>query len=281
MTSPSMIPTAPPPWGPRQLSPRRTQALRIGPRDFWLRAQDGEIWVAHSAPPPLDMASVDPSLLGPLEPEPPESVEWARWATPGGETEILMRPAFPERPLVLQPERPFRLLSGAAARVFVRVPLQIRLELPLAKQESTLLLDELPSIAMSDTWWGDVMEGELGWWLPTSARREMRAELHHPHLAVCPLHLQNRSGTDLAVDKLAVRVVHLSLFRHGDELWGDESSVVYQGSAEGSRIEMSGRPPPEADEGRLVAGPRIRSQQGFRARTFHRLMTLSPGGGGL
>lgn len=272
-------PTAPPPWGLRSLDSQGVVALRIGPRDFWLQARDGEIWVAHSAPPPLAEGSTDPSLLPALETEPPEGVDWARWATPGGETEISFRPAFPERPLVLQPERPFRLLSGASARVFVRVPLQIRLELQLGDREQPHLLAEFPSISMSDTWWGDVMDGELAWWLPTSARREIRPELHQPHLAVCPLHLTNRSGADLAVDKLAFRVVHLSLFRHGTELWSDESRVVYQGNTEGSRIDMSGAPPPEAPEASLVVPPRIRSQKGFRARTFHRLMSLSGAGG--
>lgn len=268
------------PWGSRTLEPGRSIALRIGARDLWLRREGGEIWLAHHEESALSGPSSDPPPTEPPSPELPEDVEWARWATPGGEREILCRPALPDRTVVLKPERSFRLLNRAEARVFVRVPLWIRLELVPADEGELVLLDEIPSLAMSDTWWGDFLEGELAWWLPTTARREMRPELHLPHLAVCPLRLVNRSGSDLAVEKLAFRVPHLSLFVHDGHFWADQARVTYRGDAEGSQIDMDGRSPEEARGGVRVAQPRTALQKGFRARTFDRLKHLPGVGGG-
>jgi hypothetical protein len=265
------------PWGRHDIPPDSTLPLRLGPRDLWFRAQSGEVWIAHGdAPQPKTRRSE-----APLAPEPPQDVEWSRWATPGGEREVELRPALPDRAVVLKPERSFRLLPRAEARVYVRVPLWLRIELPTAEGSDALLLESIPSLAMSDTWWGSFTEGELTYWLPTTARREMRPELHVPHVAVCALQMLNRSGSELEVENLAFRVAHLSLFVDGNgHFWGDETRVTYQGEAEGSQINMSGKPPPDAGDARLVASPRSPVQKGFRARTFQRLMTLPGLGGG-
>ena len=262
------------PWGPLSLREGQVTPLRVGPRALWFQARDGEIWIAHEdAVSPEEARSGGPWTESP-GPEPPEGIEWFRWATPGGEINLFLRPAFPDRTLVLEPEHSFRLLTRAEARVYVRVPLWIQVELPMAPPGSALLLEEMPSLAMSDTWWGGFMDGELAYWLPTTARREMVQALHHPHLAVCPLLLSNRSGSDLAVEKLALRAPHLSIFSHDGGLWADEARVTYQGLDEGSQIEVTGRAPVEAEGAVRVTPPRTPSQRSFRARTFDRIRGL-------
>jgi hypothetical protein len=258
----------PPPWGRLELPLGTTLPHRIGPRDHWFAFRDREIQVATT---PVPEGAVTPT------PEPPEGVEWARWAVPGEGRTVVLRPALPNRSVVLQPELPFSLLPRAEARIYVRIPLWIRVE--MADTERTLL-SEVPTVELSDTWWGDFLEGELCYWLHTHARREMRPELIQPYLAICPLLLVNRSGTDLRVEKLAFRVAHLSLFAHRGGLWADESVVRYQGESEGSQIEITGKPPPEATGATRVAGPRIPVSRGFTARTFARLLAFPGLGGG-
>lgn len=270
------------PWGLVNLPEGEPLSIRLGPREFWVSAQDGEIWVA-SAPVGSAAEPGGTTTATPQPPQPPPGTEWTRWATPAGESQIVLRPALPDRTLVIEPDLPFRLLPRAEARVFVRVPLSVRVELPPQGGPGAAtpgsLLTQFPSLLLSDTWWGDVMHGELAYWVPTTARRILRPELHQPHLAVCPLNLRNRSGSDLGVEKLALRVAHLSLFAwDGAGLWGDETTVTYQDSSEGSQIEMSGRAPVEAQGGRLVSAPRDPIQRGIRARTFDRLRSLSSPG---
>lgn len=279
MTHAELTALVPRPWGTVNLSPHETRALRFGPRDLWLGSRDGEIWVTHRTSP----ASVDPAeaTAGRLSGDPPDELGWSRWATPSDERELFLRPVFPDRTLVLEPELPFRLLPQSKARIYVRVPLWIRLELVSRPPDrSSTILEEVPSAALSDTWWGGFMDGELAYWLPTTARREMRPDLFHAHLAVCPLLLTNRSPAYLRVEKLSFRIAHLSLFVHDGHLWADESIVAYRGEEEGSHVEMTGRPPAEVHDAQLVTPPRIPVHKGFRARTFDRIMSLPGLGGG-
>jgi hypothetical protein len=192
-----------------------------------------------------------------------------------------LRPVFPDRALVIEPERPFRLLPEAKVRVYVRVPLWVRIELPLNETPNrAALLDEVPLSPLSDTWWGGLSEGELAYWLPTTARRAMRPELWSPHLAACPLLMTNQSPDDLRVEKLAFRVAHLSIFSAEGRFWADESSVTYLGEGEETRVEMAGSSPEEAPGGRLVMSPRAPAERGLRARTFGRLVAFPLLGGG-
>lgn len=258
----------PSPWGLRSVRAGTVSHVRVGPRVIWLTIRHGEIWLAHK-----EAGDV------PVSGEPPEDAPWSRWATPNGEEEVLLRPAFPDRSVVLSPERPFTLLPGALVRIFVRVPFWIRVELPVATGKSLLLL-ELPSAAMSDTWWGDFHDGELAYWLPISARRAMTPELFEPQLGVCPLVLENLSDTDLSVDKLAFRMTNLSIFAKGSELWADESRVQFQGDEDGSHVHITGHPAEEAADAVLVAGPRAPIIRGLKARTFARINRAISGMGG-
>lgn len=257
-----------PPWGPIELSHGSTVAHRIGPRDQWFAFRENEIRIATAAAPE--------GLPEPTA-EPPEEVEWSRWAVPKGEHAVFLRPALPDRPVVLQPEVPFSLLPRTEARIYVRIPLWIRVE--VATGDRTLLM-EVPTVDLSDTWWGGFLEGELCYWLHTHARRGVRPELLQPYLAMCPLLLVNRSGMDLKVEKLAFRVAHLSLFLHQGGLWADESLVRYQGEAEGSEVQTTGKPPPEAAGAPQVVAPRLPTARSFSARTFARLRGLPGMGAG-
>ncbi len=266
------------PWGEVALVPDTPVSRRIGPREFWFLFRQGEVRVADR---PATPESGD-------DPPPTDASAWSRWAIPGAaaedaEARVRLRPDVPERTLIVQPELPFSLLPHAEARIFVRIPLRVRVEFVLdagaPAPAGSVLLRTVPTLELSDTWWGGFLEGELCAWLPTSARRVVGPEHLEPHLAICPLLLRNQSSVDLRVEKLAFRVEHLSLYADRTGFWSDESRVRYQGDAEGSQIDMSGSPPPEAEDPALVHAP-VLPARGIRALTFSRLRSLAHFGGG-
>lgn len=250
------------PWRAHELPEDEDLRLRVGPLRIRLVRSSGEVWLAHAR----GEEGPDAAPLG------DDAVEWHRWAVPAAVTGVRLVPVFPDRPLVAEPEDTFHLVRGARVRVYVRVPLWVRLELEGTDGSH---LTELPSVVLSDTWFGDFMEGELCYFLPTTARRELLPEHFEEHLVVCPLQLSNTSEDELTVEKLALRVPHLTLFRRGRELWADETRVRYQGDEAGSAIRMSHTPPSEASDATLLTPPRTPVERGFRARTFSRLKSLS------
>ena len=262
----SAAPDRPPPepWGSFVLEDGEERRAVLGPLTLHLERLGDEIRLAHSR----EGAAPDarPSRRG---------LEWSRWATRDGAAPLTLTPTFADRPLVVAPEEPFHLLAGASARIYVRVPLWVKVESgPPAGPEGTTTLATLPCIPFSDTWWGDTEEGELAHWLTTHARRSLSEALFEPHLAICPLQLMNRSEEDLHVDKVALRVGYLSLYVDEGRIWSDETRVHYQDHDEGSRLEMDGRPPQEAEGARLLAPARHGMGRGFRARTFARLRSI-------
>lgn len=239
---------------------------------LWIRHYGDEVWLAHRS------GGWDHGP-DPDEPEePPEDAEWTRWPLPDGTEEIVLTPGFPDRPVVVEPDLSFRLIREARARIYVRVPLWVNVQLP--GKTKTLTLTEIPTIVLSDTWWGGFTEGELCYWQETRARRKIGEKHYRAHLAICPLQLVNRSSDDLTVEKLALRVPHLSIFEHQGAYWADETRVRYRGEAEGSDIDMAGKAPEEAPGATRVAEPRTPIDRSFRARTFAMLKTI-PGFGSL
>lgn len=259
------------PWGRHDLGDGEERELRLGPLDLRLRRVGEEIWLsrhwtdAHAG-----------GRFGGRRHEAPGDVEWSRWAVPEGTDGVRLDPVFPDRALVVEPEQPFHLVRGARIRVYVRVPLWVAVGLPVP---SGITLVEVPTVILSDTWFGDLSEGELSYALPTSARRELRPDLFAPHLAVCPLRLGNDAVNQLEVKKLCLRVSHLSLFSRGPELWSDETRVRYRGEDEESELRITGSAPPDAPDAERIVTPRVPLQRGFTARTFSRLAEFSGLGG--
>lgn len=242
------------PWGRHGVDGPEPAEIGVGPLRLHVAGRAGEIHLAHG------------------HGESTEELEWTRWALDGWTGEIGLVPAFHDRPLVVEPEDTFWLTRGAEARIYVRVPLWVRVE---ALGERSLHLTTLPSVESSDTWWGTLGDGELSYWLRTHARRAVTPELFEPHLAICPLQLVNDADEDLHVEKIALRVAYLSLYMNdGRELWSDATRVLYTGHDEGSRLEMAGHPPREAPDARLAVPPAERMGRGFRARTFARFRTI-------
>lgn len=254
----------PGPWGELDLEDGDDRLLEVGPLRMRLRRSSGELWLAHAR----DDGTAPRDLEG-------ETVEWNRWALPGTSHRLRLRPVLPDRPLVVEPEQSFHLVRGAEIRVYVRVPVRIQLEF---SGRTDIALQEIPTVVLSDTWFGDFMEGEIAYYQPTTARREMRTELFASHLVVCPLQLTNPAPQDLEVKKIALRVAHLSIFGRDAELWADETRVEYRGEDVGSDLQMAGRAPVEARDATLLTPPRTPVGRGLRARTFARLRSL-PGFG--
>lgn len=240
---------------------------RFGSLVIRIRKDDDEIHLSHSNDP---AGAAGGFVDG-------QRARWERWAGSGELNEIEFFPAFPDRPLVLQPENPFRLLPGARARIFVRVPLWVQIRVP---GRHGALLAEVPTMTLSETWWGGFQDGELAYWLHITARRGAPPEIFLPDRIICPLALQNQANEDLPVEKVLLRVNHLSVFKGSGSLWADEVRIRYKGEEEGSELETTGRTPPEAPGAQRLASPRIPLARGFSARTFARLKAL-PGLGAL
>ena len=191
---------------------------------------------------------------------------------------LRLLPVLPDRPLVVKPEHPFTLLRRASARIYMRIPTWIRVEAVEERDGGASVLAEIPTVHLSDTWWGDFQEGELAYWLTTQGRREFTPDLFKAHFVMSAVQLDNRSDDDLRVEKLSLRVEHLSIYEKDGWLWAEEVRVDYHGEDDGSEVHMDDEPPREAAGARELTPARAQ-RRSFRTRTFARLRAMSGWGG--
>ena len=246
------------PWGELVLPPEEPKTIELGTLRLGIRRAAQELWVQpRRAPEVVDLDG------GP----------WQRWAV-GNASGIHVRPAMPDRMLIVSTEHSYHLAPGAESRFYVRIPLFV--QVVVSTEKGDVVVADVPSMVLSDTWWGAFWEGELAYWLKTTARIEVNDDLFVPHMGMCPVRLMNESPEALPLDHFAVRAAHLTLFSEGERsYWTDEVRVRYEGAPEGSAIRFQGKAPSEAPDARLIAPPRMPSQRGFRARTFDRLRSFS------
>jgi len=243
-------------WGEHTIPTEEPVELAIDSLHVWCRKAKDELWIAHR--------------YNQAEALPPE-LQWSRWALKQKIENIRFVPCFPDLPLVVTPEYAFRLGQGAQVRIFVSVPLWVRLELDQKKAPTIL---EIPTIPLQRTWFGTFAEGEVCYWSSTRVRRELGGP-SKPNVATCPIQITNGSDIELNVEKLALRVGRLSLFGQDNQFWSDEVQIEYRGSNEVSKIMMSGRTPPEASGAQLITAPRNPDKKGFAAKTFTTLKDLT------
>ena len=245
-------------WDQYDIPSEETLYWHCGPIRIWCKTISGELWIANK--------NIEIDQGADNEPiPPPEDISWSRYALQKNYQKMRFVPLFPNRPVVVKVEFPFYLTKDAEAEIYTRVPLWVRIDIVGTKN---LSLFEVPTIKLSNTWFGTFTEGELCYWLSSGARRTIEPDSSRPYLAICPIHMINTAEEDLSVEKICLRVSNLSLFYDGAQLWSDETKVFYRGSKEVSRIDVTGKPPPNAPSSQLITSPRSSLQKGLVKKTF-------------
>jgi hypothetical protein len=253
-------------WSEYDVPENEPLKITIGPLAIWCIKVDRELrlaWKRHD-----QNRDTDDSNL-------PEELEWQRWAFSQKKPRIEIKPVFPDRPVLVKPENPFTVAEDAQVRIFVRVPIWIRINL-MGKQKTQLV--EIPVVTLSNTWFGTFQEGDLCYWISSGARLTIEPDSKRSYLAICPIQLIDRSPVNLNVEKICLRVEHLSLFYYHGQLWAGETQVTYKGNTEISEIKYSQKAPKESRNAKLLVEPRIRIDKSITARTFSTIKEL-PGFG--
>lgn len=193
--------------------------------------------------------------------------QWTRWAVCNEVKEVRFVPRFPDLPLLVEPEAPFRVTPGAEARVFLSIPVSVVVFVRDPKEQE---LTVFPTETLSHTWFGETDSGELCYSLPSKA---LRKPLDHPSDASvqAPVIIRNESNEILEVKRICLRLNGLAIHRKDEKLWTNETLVRYQGGPSVSRIEVQSGPPPEAVGGDRLVSAKEQGAREMVARTFRSL----------
>lgn len=249
------------PWSEfLQGSDGQVRHLTLGDLHIWLQCKEDEIWIGHI------YSRANNTKAEPGD-SPPEDLEWSRWAPKDTDDSVKLMPIFPDLPLVINSDYPLRVTPGGNIYIYTRIPVWLRIS--MGKKDS--VLTELPTVKLSRTWFGTPLEGELCYWSTTKARRSLKNVEKKSHLVNCPIQITNKTKEDLNFEKFCFRVERLKMFLYKDELWADETRIVYQGEEQHSEISMSGKLPKSMEKGKLLSAPRKPIQKSLATRTFRKI----------
>jgi len=209
-------------WHPHNLSIGETWHCAVGPLSLYLQRREWEWALAWERKEEFDERgkTISESLA-----ELPEALTVSRYVFSETPPAFVLKPTLLERPLVVKTRQPVRVPPGQHVTFYISAPVRVSVEL----EEPSLNLDIIPSLALSDTWFGpNTREGDLCFSARTHARNN-RAELPlRPHRAVTPVAIHNHSTQILTIDKLSIPLPLLSTYGGSDgALWTNAISLTH------------------------------------------------------
>lgn len=257
-------------WQTATVESERLHRWALGPLELLVRRVGDELHLAVERGEQMQVVPLEPRPADAPEPT-AEPVDWTRWVVDprgkaGDALSLEFQPVMPDRPVIARPESALRVPAGAAALFYVSIPVWVRL---ISQADRAMTLCEIPSMVLSNIWFGEPTAGELCYSLSTTARRRVDQSPSQPHRALCPLHLRNEAAEELHVQRIRVPVVNLTLFDDGDRMWTNRVDVVHQGGDAGSAIEVVPGPPEGAGaEAEAIGEAREMVRQRMWTRAF-------------
>lgn len=189
-------------WATIELEPERIEEVDFGPLRVWIR-RTRTTWQfarAHIGDPDVTTE---------------QERAWTTFVPASGESTVFFQPAMPDRPVVVHTEDPLEFAPGARYLLFTPIPLWIRAWIGAPGRQ---LLFDLPTVALSNTWFGSLTTGRLCYTSPASlARHSYDIGPRFPGAeAICPLRIANRSQSAKQVHRLAIYSEMLRVYRSGE-----------------------------------------------------------------
>ncbi len=177
--------------------------FKSGCLSFWIKNIAKEWMIAYSH---KDSYSCNNE---PILSEKPEDTEWARIMVRHSSGKIVIKPAMPEKPVVVQSHEEIRIPEKQESVIWVRIPMNYRIFAGSGKDE--LMLAEIPSEIMSKTWFGDLQTGMLAYSLNTNIITDADYEEFENHVS-CRILITNSSKKPFAFRKLSIPANNMNIY---------------------------------------------------------------------
>ncbi|VGO16783.1 hypothetical protein PDESU_05375 [Pontiella desulfatans] len=251
-------------WAPHALERNQTLEFAVGPLLMRIHRGMQDWYVAHESVAGGDERCFVRTLDEPLNPD----NEWTRWIIDEGINSLRFLPRLPDRPIIVRPEMPISLMPRQSVQFFIGIPLWIAV-VNGARQDPAV---EIPTMTLSNSWFGPTTEGELCYALKTTAKRHLAELLPHAHRAVFPLEVRNASSELLKFERLCLRPQYLNVFQGATRLWTSKGRVSYRGEENWSRIVYASGAPEYDRAGAQVGSAREAMRHGALLKTFDNLI---------
>lgn len=246
-------------WGRVPLTEQRCALWSVGSVRLWAARFGPVLRVARAWGPVVEHAGVETGAD--LPGDAAEPIGEFHCAHPPDALELM--PVQPDRPVVSRPAAPLYVPAGDAVTLYLETPVWLCLRLPEGARGRARELLEVPSVRLSDTWFGpSKRSGELAYASRLVAGIDPAAPLA-PHVARSVLNYRNRTRTQLAVERIAVPAPALGIYAGTDgRLWSEALTVEQRAGDELALASVGTGAPVQAGPAHPLSRARARPAQG-------------------
>jgi len=239
-----------------------SRVWKLGPLELHIRRTRREWRIGYQYD--LRPQVLSRKVLGDMVETPPE-LDWSRWPSTDDAKALRFVPVMPDRPVVVRPDAPITLNPGRGVDFFTGIPVWIAIYEVGPEGQA---LGEIPSRPLSDTWFGDLDEGEFCYASITAAVRFIDELSDRPNRVACKLNVRNDNDKPLVVERICLRTQFLEIYGGNTALWTPEGRIIYRGINQANQV-IFGRGAPPFDDAKVEVGGRDGEQKrGFLARSI-------------
>lgn len=250
-------------WDEFQIENGETINWQIGSLSLWMEHRDEEFLISQT------YSDEDINVLSATQVRDhgdlPEDLSWNRYIVQDPSTKFQLVPALPDRAVVVSPEFPIKLAPNSDVVFYMSIPVSVQI---MAGNKKKVLFKEIPSLVLSNTWFGDAMTGELCYALTTRALRKVEDHGDLRHRIICPVRILNRGSEPLDFQNLCVHVEHLRVFGCAEHLWSNDVSIINRGDEQPSEIRYEDKIPQYETECVILSSERVPSQKNIISKSF-------------
>ncbi len=251
-------------WGNFQLEIGQMGFWQIGPSSFSIHRlkQEWRIVFNEGTDPFCDELIVNIPL--PSD-EDDTATSLRRYMFQKTHSNLTLTPVLVDRSVVVRPATPFSIMEGQEVTLYVTTPLWVKVE----TEGMNSPLREIPTIRLSDTWFGnDTLSGELCYAGKLAGRLSLEDVHKLSYRVISPLRVRNRSLKPLLIERVKLPLKYLSIFNSKDHLLWTQT-VILTKEKDQTKIKLD-KNLSEVELGEKVSGPRQKLTNGFNMSIFER-----------
>ncbi|MDQ2076996.1 DUF432 domain-containing protein [Marinimicrobium sp. ABcell2] len=251
-------------WESVSLNIGQSWHYAVGPLSLYLQRMESQWLLAWEQ---ADEAETQSRLISEETDGIPEALTPTRYIFGQSPASFCLTPLLLDRAIVVKTAHPVKVPPGENVTFYIGSPVAINIHL----EQSPAALMEIPTLRLSDTWFGPTTQvGELCYAAKTQARNSRSEVPLRPHRAVTPVTISNQSEELLAIDKLSIPVPHLAVYGQSNgTLWTSPVSLKHTHGDQLAILEV-GASPAGAE---ILSPAREPLQKGGLVRAFTSIFT--------
>ncbi len=184
----------------------------------------------------------------------------------GKSNRLILAPALPAKPMVFKSSQ---IVISPKQRLtfFVKIPLI--LQVYAGKKQDENLLTEFPLQHISDTWFGEPVNGEAAFALESDHYLNFKAIEEDERFAICPITIFNNDNAALEVERLIIRVDQMNLVKFSNHLVTSQVKLEYRGKNHLSSVSYGFAKAFHGETHDIVAKPRNPEGKSLLKINFH------------